>query len=76
MTEPDLPYITPPPELPPETKETMEPSPDVANPLPVHEPIEKIENEPFECPICGKTFSTKKELDIHIEIYHKQAKKT
>ncbi len=41
MTEPDLPYPKPGPEIPPETNEVIPPSPDVKNPLPNHEPIEK-----------------------------------
>ncbi len=76
MTEPDLPYIKPPPELPPETKETMQPSPDVANPLPEHEPIEVVETDAFICPICGKSFKTKVDLDLHLAVDHKEAKKT
>jgi hypothetical protein len=76
MTEPDLPYITPPPELPPETKETMQPSPDVANPLPDHESIENTETTLFTCPICGKSFKTKFDLDFHIAMEHKKNEKT
>jgi hypothetical protein len=76
MTEPDLPYITPQLELPPETKEAMQPSPDVANQLPNHEPIEKMETEPFVCPVCGKSFNTKLDLDLHLAMNHKQTKKT
>jgi len=76
MTESDLPYITPPPELPPETNENILPSPDVENPLPSHDPIEKIETGTFDCPICGKSFSTKANLDLHMATVHKKSKET
>ena len=56
MTEPDLPYVKPTPEIPPETNELIPPSPDVTNPLHKHEPIEKMETEDFICPICRKSF--------------------
>jgi len=75
MTEPDLPYLKPVPE-PPETNEDLSPSPDVKNPLPDHEPIEKNELEGFVCPICGRSFKTKVDLDLHIVTEHKQTKKT
>ena len=76
MTEPDLPYVKPEPEIPPETNEVVPPSPDVKNPLPNHEPIEKMENEDFICPVCGESFSTKADLDLHIAKNHGQTKKT
>ena len=66
MTEPDLPFVKPTPELPPETNENVSPSPDVKNPLPNHDPIEKIETDTFICPICGKPFQTKAALDLHL----------
>ena len=72
MTESDLPYIKTPPELPSETNENISPSPDVENPLPSHDPIEIIETMTFNCPICGKSFNSKIELDLHIAIVHKQ----
>jgi len=75
MTEPDLPYLKPVPE-PPETNEDLSPSPDVKNPLPEHEPIEKNEPEGFVCPICGRSFKTKVDLDLHIISELKQTKKT
>jgi hypothetical protein len=75
MTEPDLPYIKPGPELPPETNEIIPPSPDVKNPLPKHEPIEKVENEAFVCPVCGKAFNIKADLDLHMQKSHGQIKK-
>ena len=75
MTEPDLPYPKPAPEIPPETNEPIPPSPDVKNPLPNHEPLEKLENEDFVCPVCGKSFNTKGELDLHMEKSHGQIKK-
>ena len=75
MTEPDLPTIKPAPEIPPETNEVIPPSPDVKNPLPNHEPIEKIETEDFVCPVCGKTFSTKADFDLHMEKDHGQINK-
>ena len=75
MTEPDLPYIKPGPELPPETNEIIPPSPDVKNPLPNHEPIEKMEIGALDCPICGKAFNTKTDLDLHMATNHRQTKK-
>ena len=76
MTEQDLPYIIPVPEIPPETDEVLSPSPDVKNPLPNHEPIEKNETEAFDCPICGRPFKTKVDLELHILTEHKQPKRT
>ena len=75
MTEEDLPFIVPPSDLPPDTNEIISPSPDVKNPLPDHEPIEKMEPLTFDCPICGKSFNTKTDLDLHMETVHKQTKK-
>jgi hypothetical protein len=75
MTEPDLPSAKPVPEIPLETNEVIPPSPDVKNPLPNHEPIEKEETESFICPVCGKSFSTKADLDLHIEKDHGQLMK-
>jgi Zinc finger, C2H2 type len=75
MTESDLPYIKPGPEIPSETNEFISPSPDVKNPLPNHEPIEKMETEPFICPVCGKSFNTKNDLDLHMAKNHNQTKK-
>jgi len=74
MTESDLPYIKP--DLTPETNEAIPPSPDVKNPLPDHEPIEKVETEFFVCPVCGKSFSTKADLDLHMSKSHGQIKKS
>ena len=70
MTEPDLPYIKPGPELPPETNEIIPPSPDVKNPLPNHEPTGKEETEAFICPICRRSFSTNADLDLHMAKDH------
>ena len=75
MTEPDLPYVKPTAEIPPETNEIIPPSPDVKNPLPNHEPIEKVETGAFICPVCGKSFNTKSELDFHMAKNHKQTQK-
>jgi len=75
MTEPDLPYTNPAPEIPPETNEPIPPSPDVKNPLPNHEPLEKEETENFICPVCGKSFNTKADLDLHMEKDHGQINK-
>ena len=75
MAEPDLPSVKPEPEIPQETNEVISPSPDVKNPLPDHEPIEKLENEDFICPVCGESFSTKADLDLHIEKDHGQINK-
>ena len=75
MTESDLPYVKQPTEIPPETNELIPPSPDVKNPLPNHEPIEKEDTGAFICPVCGKSFITKADLDSHMEKNHKQIKK-
>ncbi len=75
MTEPDLPFIKPGPEISSETNELIPPSPDVKNPLPNHEPIEKMETETFICPVCGKSFDTKDDLDLHMAKSHGQTKK-
>jgi hypothetical protein len=75
MAEPELPSVKPVPEIPPETNEVIPPSPDVKNPLPNHEPIEKVETEDFICPVCGKSFSTKADLDLHMEKDHRQINK-
>jgi uncharacterized Zn-finger protein len=75
MTEPNVPYVKPEPEIPPEKNEVIPPSPDVKNPLPEHEPIEKMENEDFICPVCGESFSTKADLDLHMEKNHGQINK-
>lgn len=75
MTEPDLPYVKPGPEIPPETNDPIPPSSDVKNPLPPHEPIEKEETEAFICPVCGKSFNIKAYLDLHMEKSHGHIKK-
>jgi hypothetical protein len=75
MTESDLPYVKQAPEIPPETNEIIPPSPDVKNPLPDHEPIENVETGAFICPVCGKSFNTKAELDVHIAKNHRQTQK-
>jgi hypothetical protein len=75
MTEPDFPYNKPGPEIPLETNKVIPPSPDVKNPLPNHEPIEKMETEAFVCLVCGKSFNTKADLDLHIEKDHGQINK-
>ena len=75
MTESDLPYIKPESEIPPEANEVVPPSPDVKNPLPYHDPIEKEETEAFVCPVCGKSFSTTVDLDLHMAKNHGQTKK-
>jgi Zinc finger, C2H2 type. len=75
MTEPDLPFVKPGPEIPPETNEHITPSPDVKNPLPNHEPTEKLETEAFICPVCGKPFNNKADLDLHMAKDHGNRKK-
>ena len=73
MTESDLPYIKP--DLSPETNELIQPSSDVKNPLPNHKPIEKVETGDFVCLVCGKSFNTKAELDVHMAKNHRQTQK-
>ncbi len=75
MTESDLPYIKPESEIHPEANEVVPPSPDVKNPLPYHDPIEKEETEAFICHVCGKSFSTTVDLDLHMSKNHRQTKK-
>jgi hypothetical protein len=75
MTESDLPFIKPEPEIPSEANEVIPPSPDVKNPLPNHEPIEKLETEDLICPVCGKPFKNKADLDLHIAKNHGRIKK-
>jgi hypothetical protein len=75
MTESDLPFIKPGPEIPPETNEHILPSPDVKNPLPKHDPAEKLETEAFICPVCGKSFNNKADLDLHMATIHGNKKK-
>jgi hypothetical protein len=75
MTESDLPYIKPESEIPTGANEVVPPSPDVKNPLPYHDPIEKEEAEAFICPVCGKSFSTTVDLDLHMSKNHRQTKK-
>ena len=75
MTESDLPYIKPELEVPPEANEVVPPSPDVKNPLPNHDPIEKDDTESFVCPVCKKSFNTQTDLDIHMTKNHGQTKK-
>lgn len=70
MTESDLPYIKPELESPPDANKVVPPSPDVKNPLPDHEPLQKEETEAFVCPVCGKSFITKGDLDLHMEKEH------
>jgi hypothetical protein len=75
VTEPDLPYVKPTPEILPETNELIPPSPDVKNPLPNHEPVENVEAEVFICPVCGKSFTAQADLDLHMSKKHGQLKK-
>ena len=76
MTETDLPFIKPPPESSQETDDNIAPSADVKNPLPDHEPIENMEIGTFDCPICGKSFNTKTDFDLHMITNHRQTEKT
>jgi hypothetical protein len=71
MTEPDVPYAKPATDLSQETNEVTPPSPDVKNPLPDHDPLEKMELGAFICPVCGKSFTTKAELDLHLARNHR-----
>jgi Zinc finger, C2H2 type len=72
MAEPDLPPVEPLPEISQEINEVVPPSADVKNTLPNHEPIEEEETEAFICPVCGRSFSTKADLDLHMEKDHGQ----
>jgi hypothetical protein len=75
MTESDLPYLKPEPVIPPEANEVAQPSPDIKNPLPNHDPIEKDETEVFICPVCRKSFNNQTDLDLHLTKNHWQTKK-
>jgi len=75
MTEPDLPFIKPGPEIPAEANELIPPSSEVKNPLPNHDPAEKLESEDFICSICGKPFNNKADLDVHMAKDHGNTKK-
>ncbi len=79
MTEPDFPYKKPPENLP-ERGEAIPPSPDIVKPKPERQPIKENEARKkgtgiFTCSICGKTFNTQSELDLHTATAHKTAKK-
>jgi hypothetical protein len=71
MAEPDVPYAKPATDLSQETNEVTPPSPDVKNPLPDHDPLEKLELGAFICPVCGKSFNTKADLDLHLARNHR-----
>jgi hypothetical protein len=71
MAEPDVPYVKPATDLSQETNEVIPPSPDVKNPLPDHDPLEKPELGDFICPVCGKSFNTKADLDLHLARKHR-----
>ena len=75
MTESDLSFIKPAQEISSETDEIISSSSDVKNPLPNHEPIEKMEAGVFDCSICGQPFNTKADLELHLATIHRQTKK-
>ncbi len=80
MTEPDFPYKKPPPENPPERGDVKPPSPDITKLKSEGKPIKGNEGEAkgagiFTCSICGKSFNTQSELDLHTATAHKTAKK-
>jgi len=71
MTEPDFPYKKPRPENPPDI---IPPSPDIEKPKPERQPPRK-KGRVFTCRICGRTFITQAELDLHMGTSHKVAAK-
>ncbi len=79
MTEPDFPYKKPPPENPPE-RGVIPPSPDIAKHKPEEQPLRGNRNRAkqtgiFTCSICGKSFNTQSELELHTATAHITAKK-
>jgi len=72
MTEPDFPYKKPQPENPPEEND-IPTSPDIKNPKIEEQPIEQEEAGLFRCRICGRSFNTQAELDLHMGTSHKVA---
>jgi hypothetical protein len=75
MTEPDLLFIKPGPEIPAEANELIPPSSDVKNHLPNHDTAVKLESEDFICSVFGKPFSNRADLDLHMAKDHGNRKK-
>jgi hypothetical protein len=53
----------------------VSPSPDVKNPIPNHEPIEKMETGALDVQSVEDLSKPKFDLDLHIITEHKQTKK-
>jgi hypothetical protein len=69
MTEPDYPYPKKP--LEPSAGQTGAPPP-----MPPTPPSPPFNNpKKFTCQTCGKTFTTKEELTMHMETVHMNPKK-
>jgi len=70
---------TPPPPNIPEPRPEM-PPPQIPNPEPTPKPkgetISGDKLEAYKCKICGKTFDSKDELELHIKTDHKSRKNT
>lgn len=80
MTEPDFPYKKPPPENPAVREKGTQSSPDVTEPKIEEESTKGNEGKvkeagTFTCSVCGKSFNTQSELDLHTSTAHKTAKK-
>ncbi|MBE3116427.1 C2H2-type zinc finger protein [Candidatus Bathyarchaeota archaeon] len=77
MTEPDFPYSKKPNE--PQSDEAIIPPPPDYPPSPPGPPSPPpmASNAPrkFTCGACGKTFTTKEELMMHMETAHQSPKK-
>jgi len=74
MTEPDFPYKKPQPENPPEKEGEIPPSPDIKKkPKPENQLPKNKSAGVFTCRICGRSFNTQGELDLHMGTSHKVA---